>query len=76
MSDKILPSDDSDYSLPGRLEESNPITPQAPSVPQVSEEPKTSSRSLIIGIIIFGIVATGFFSYYFINQETIDSDIR
>ncbi|AFS81146.1 hypothetical protein NKOR_06325 [Candidatus Nitrosopumilus koreensis AR1] len=72
--DKILPKDiDSDYSLPGRYEESNP-TYQEPNIPQ-EIPPKPRSKSLVIGIIAFVIVSSGFFSYYFINQSEIDSQI-
>ena len=67
MSEKTLPSDDSDYSLPGRLEESSPPAPPV--------EPRPKSRGLVIGGIIFVVVAAGFFSYYFVNQDSIDSEI-
>lgn len=72
--DKILPKDtDSDYSLPGRYEESN-STYQEPNITQ-GIPPKPRSKSLVIGIIAFVIVSSGFFSYYFINQSEIDSQI-
>lgn len=69
MSDKTLPSENSDYSLPGRIEESNSayfdVTPEA----------RSNNRDLMIGIVIFAIVSVGFFSYYFANQSQIDSEI-
>lgn len=72
--DKILPKDvDSDYSLPGRYEESN-STYQEPNIPQ-EIPPKPRGKSLVIGIIAFVIVSSGFFSYYFINQSEIDSQL-
>ncbi|MBI1663244.1 MAG: hypothetical protein IS860_07105 [Nitrosopumilus sp.] len=71
--DKILPKDiDSDYSLPGRYEESSSINVESIS-PQ--NPPKSKSKNLLIAIISFAIVSSGFFSYYFINQNEIDSQI-
>lgn len=69
--EKALPKDsDSDYSLPGRLEESNSeyfeIQPA---------ESKSKSRTILILAAVFVIVSSGFFSYYFINQDEIDSKI-
>lgn len=71
MSDKALPLDDSDYSLPGRGQDSNVgfFRPE----PEIEERPK--SKGIIIAGIIFAVVAAGFFSYYFVNQERIDSEI-
>ena len=72
--DKILPKDsDSDYSLPGRYEESNFAYEQ----PSTSYEnlPKSKSKSLAVGVIVFAIISAGFFSYYFLNQNEIDSQI-
>lgn len=72
--DKTLPKDiDSDYSLPGRYEESN-STYQDPITSQEST-PRAKSKSLAIGIVVFVVVASGFFSYYFVNQSEIDSQI-
>ena len=68
MSDKTLPSENSDYSLPGRIEDSNPTYFE-------EFEPRPKSRILVIAVLAFSIVAMGFFSYYFINQNQIDSDI-
>ena len=69
--EKALPKDsDSDYSLPGRLEESNSeyfeIQPA---------ESKSRNRFIMIIAIVFVIVSSGFFAYYFINQDDIDSKI-
>ena len=72
--DKVLPKEsDSDYSLPGRYEESNfayeqPITPY-------ENASRSKSKGLAIGVIAFAIISTGFFSYYFLNQNEIDSQI-
>ena len=72
--DKTLPKDiDSDYSLPGRYEESN-FEHQQPILPQ-DATPKSKSKSLAIGVIAFAIVSAGFLSYYFMNQNEIDSQI-
>ncbi|QDI89503.1 hypothetical protein Nisw_08190 [Candidatus Nitrosopumilus sp. SW] len=72
--DKVLPKDiDSDDSLPGRYEESNFEYLQP--IPQQAITPKSKSKSLVIGVIVFVIVSAGFFSYYFINQNEIDSQI-
>ncbi|KFM18557.1 hypothetical protein AAA799P11_01044 [Marine Group I thaumarchaeote SCGC AAA799-P11] len=72
--DKTLPKDiDSDDSLPGRYEESN-FEYQQPISPQETT-PKSKSKSLAIGIIAFAIISAGFFSYYFMNQNEIDSQI-
>ncbi|KFM21135.1 hypothetical protein AAA799B03_01336, partial [Marine Group I thaumarchaeote SCGC AAA799-B03] len=57
--DKTLPKDiDSDDSLPGRYEESN-FEYQQPISPQETA-PKSKSKSLAIGIIVFAIVSAGF----------------
>jgi hypothetical protein len=68
---KTLPKDiDSDFSLPGRSEESNSTHFDAPP-----EKPKPKSRGLYVMVIALMIVASGFFSYYFMNQNEIDSQI-
>ena len=68
---KILPKDNgSDYSLPGRLEESNSEYFDAPSA-----KPKSKNRAILVFAVAFVIVAIGFFSYYFMNQSEIDSQI-
>ena len=68
--DKILPKDFSDHSLPGRLQDSNPVFFEIKSVPS-----KSTNRIFAIMSISFVIVASIFFSYYFINQNEIDSKI-
>ena len=69
--DKTLPKDfDLDYSLPGRFEESNSEFFDAE---QVSS--KSKSRTIMIIAIASVIVSSGFFSYYFMNQNEIDSKI-
>ncbi|MCH7560958.1 MAG: hypothetical protein IIC67_06270, partial [Thaumarchaeota archaeon] len=68
--EKTLPKDtDSDYSLPGRLEEGNSA--------YFEEEPiksKTKNRTILV-IAISLVVTSVFFSYYFMNQNEIDSRI-
>jgi len=66
LEEKTLPSENSDYSLPGRIEDSN-FEDEIPAKPK--------SRSLTIAGIAFLLVSAGFFSYYFINQDMIDSQI-
>ena len=68
--EKTLPKEDSDYSLPGRFEESNS---DFFAVPQ--PEPKPKNKTIIVSAIIFVVVSAGFFSYYFVNQNEIDSQI-
>ena len=69
MTEKVLPKENSDFSLPGRIDESN-------SVYFESEiESKSKSRALIIFGITFTLVAAGIFSYYFLNQNEIDTQI-
>lgn len=60
---------ESDYSLPGRYEESNAA--------HIEEIPRTKQKSKGIWIMIIGfvIVSSVFFSYYFLNQSEIDSKI-
>jgi len=62
----ILPSDNSDRNLPGRVEDSNF---------GYYDVPKSKSKSLTIAAVAFVLVSAGFFSYYFINQSQIDSEI-
>lgn len=72
--DKVLPKDsDLDYSLPGRYEESN-FTYDQP-ITDYTATPNPKSKSLAIGVIAFAIVSAGFLSYYFMNQNEIDSQI-
>jgi len=69
--DKTLPKDfDSDYSLPGRFEESNSEYFDAESV-----KSKPKNRTILVIAISFVIFSSGFFSYYFMNQNEIDSQI-
>ena len=63
MNDGALPKDDSDFSLPGRVDESN----AAYFEPEI--ESKSKGRSLAIFGIAFVLVAAGVFAYYFINQQ-------
>ncbi len=67
MQDKTLPKD-YDVYLPGRFEEGNTEPSPAPS-------PKPKSRGIVIAIVLFAVISAGFFSYYFINQTEIDSQI-
>ncbi|MEK0319398.1 MAG: hypothetical protein QQN43_07445 [Nitrosopumilus sp.] len=69
--DKILPKDfDSDYSLPGRFEESNSEYFDAEFV-----KSKPKNRVILVIAVAFVIVTSGFFSYYFMNQNEIDARI-
>ena len=68
LSDKVLPNENSDYSMPGRNEESNFVYFD-------NSVPKPKSRALLIAVISFSIVSAGFFSFYFMNQNEIDSQI-
>ena len=67
MTEKVLPKEDSDFSLPGRIEESD----SAYFKPEI----KSKGKSLTIFGIVFVLVAVGVFSYYFLNQSEIDSQI-
>lgn len=68
---KVLPKDNgSDYSLPGRLEESN-----SGNFDLISTNPKSKNRAILVFAVAFCIVAIGFFSFYFVNQSEIDSRI-
>ena len=69
--EKTLPKGlSSDYSLPGRFEESN-----SEYYGVESFKPKPKNRAILVTVIAFLIISTGFFSYYFINQNEIDSRI-
>jgi hypothetical protein len=69
--EKTLPKDlDSDYSLPGRFEESNSVYLDAKSV-----KPKPKNRGIWVMATAFLIFSSVFFSYYFMNQNEIDSRI-
>lgn len=67
MTEKALPKENSDFSLPGRVDESNSA--------YFEIESKSKGRSLAIFGIAFGLVAAVAFSYYFLNQSEIDSQI-
>jgi hypothetical protein len=67
LTEKVLPKEDSDFSLPGRIEESD----SAYFEPEI----KSKGKSLAIFGIAFVLVAAGIFSYYFLNQSEIDSQI-
>ena len=81
MSDKALPNDDSDFSLLGRVEESDSayfgpsMVPVSAVAAQGEEIPRSKSRALVISALVFAVVSAGFFSYYFLNQSDIDSQI-
>lgn len=75
LSKKALPNDDSDFSLPGRMEESDTAAHFEPSSSSSSVKSKPKNRSLVISTIVFVIISVGIFSYYFLNQSEIDSQI-
>ena len=69
--EKTLPKQiDSDYSLPGRFEHSNSVYFEAEI-----EKPKPKNRGILIMAIALVVLASVSFSYYFINQNEIDSQI-
>ena len=69
--DKILPKDwDSNYSMPGRFEESNSEDFDAEPI-----KSKPKNTAFLVIAISFVLVSSGFFAYYFMNQEEIDSQI-
>jgi hypothetical protein len=69
--EKTLPKDlDSDYSLPGRYEESYLENFDVEPI-----KPKPKNRAILVIAVAFVIVSSGFFSYYFMNQNEIDSQI-
>ena len=72
MTEKVLPKEDSDFSLPGRMDESNSAYFQSD---METVESKSNGKSLAIFGIAFVLVAAGVFSYYFLNQNEIDSQI-
>jgi len=68
---KTLPEDfDSDHSLPGRFEESNS---EYFDIESIKSKPK--NRIVLVIAVALVIVISGFFSYYFMNQDEIDSRI-
>jgi len=90
LQDKTLPKDFGEESLPGRFEESNPDYTDSPKptaasagiindkiISEIPEDtsPKPKSREIWIAMILFAIFSVGVLSYYFINQDEIDSQI-
>jgi hypothetical protein len=81
LSEKALPNDDSDFNLPGRVEESDsayfgqPATSTGSTAEAQEDEPRSKSRLLVISALVFAVISAGFFSYYFLNQSDIDSQI-
>ena len=82
LSDKTLPNDDSDFSLPGRIEESDSAyfgeqhrATQSEVPADAREDSRTKGKALAISAIVFAAISAGFFSYYFLNQDDIDSQI-
>jgi len=73
LTEKVLPKEDSDFSLPGRMDESNSAYFQYEIDSKV--ESKYNGKALAIFGIVFVLVAAGVFSYYFLNQNEIDSQI-
>lgn len=65
MSEGALPKEGSDFSLPGRMDESD----------ATYFESESKGKSLAIFGIVFVLVAAGIFAYYFLNQSEIDSQI-
>jgi len=74
---KTLPKDhDSDFSLPGRYEESNFGYFKEKTSDNFEETTQSrSSRGILIGMIVFTIFSVGFISFYLVNQDDIDSRI-
>jgi len=69
--EKTLPKDfDSDFSMPGRFEEGNS---EYFDTEPIKSKPK--NRTTLIIAVSFVIVSSVFFSYYFMNQNEIDSRI-
>jgi len=68
---KTLPKDfGSDYSLPGRFEEGNSEHFDGKSI-----KSKPKNMAILVAAVAFVIISSGFFSYYFMNQNEIDSRI-
>ena len=68
--DKALPKDFSDFGMPGRIQESNSEYFEVKPA-----QPKSTNRVFVVMAISFVIVGSIFFSYYFSNQNEIDSKI-
>jgi len=74
--EKTLPKDiGSDYSLPGRSEESNADYSGEEFFETEPVKPKSKSLGITVIAVAFVIVSISFFSYYFLNQAEIDSQI-
>jgi len=69
LNEGVLPKENSDFSLSGRIDESN----AAYFEPEI--ESKSKGKSLTIFGIAFVLIAVGVFAYYFLNQSEIDSQI-
>ncbi len=74
MEDKTLPNDNFDEGLPGRSQESDDAF-YGVIEPKIESKANSKGRGLTIGIIAFVLVSAGVFSYYFVNQTQIDSEI-
>jgi hypothetical protein len=75
LSEKALPNDDSDFNLPGRVEESDSAYFEQSATAAEEQVPRSKSRLLVISALVFAVISAGFFSYYFLNQSDIDSQI-
>ena len=67
MNEGALPKENSDFSLPGRTDESDAAC--------FGPEIESKGKSLAIFGMAFVLVAAGVFAYYFLNQSEIDSQI-
>lgn len=68
--DQTLPKDcNSDYCMPGRLEESNS------EYFNLATKPKSNPKIFLIIMVSFIVISSIFFSFYFMNQNEIDSQI-
>ena len=73
---KVLPKDfDSDYSIPGRFEESNSEYFDTEYFDTEPIKSKPKNRTILVIAVAFVIFSSGFFAYYFMNQNEIDSRI-
>jgi len=70
--EKTLPRDpDSDYSLPGRFEESNLENYETEYV-----KPKPKNRGILVIVIVFLVFSSGFFTYSVMKQNEVDSTLN
>jgi hypothetical protein len=67
--EKTLPKDP-DYSLPGRFEESNLENFETENV-----KPKPKNRGILVIVIAFLVLSSGFFTYSVMKQNEIDSTL-